>query len=75
MLVNISRIKFLINKSRSPEKITKPDKVVNCNHCGGAFRNSEDVASCIMCSRELGHICKNCTHTTAVTVEDNKKSA
>ena len=75
MLVNISRIKFLINKSRSPEKITKPDKVVNCNHCGGAFRNSGDMAACIMCSRELDHFCSDCTHVEPHAVVSAKKSA
>ena len=75
MFVNISRSKVLINKPRNPRLNRKVGKVANCNHCGGAFRNSGDMTACIMCSRELGHICGNCTHATTETVENNKKFA
>ena len=71
MLVNISRSKLLINKSRNPRLIRKRGKVAGCNHCGGAFRNSGDITACIMCSRESGHICDNCAHATVETVEKN----
>ena len=74
MLVNISRSKFLINKTRSPQLNKKLGGVAKCNHCGGAFKNSGDMAACIMCSRELGHICGNCAHAVAGSVTKNKES-
>ncbi len=68
MLVNISRSKFLINSLTIPRKIRNRGPVARCNHCGGAFRNSGDMATCIMCSRETGHICDNCSHVSTADV-------
>mgnify|MGYP001205738911 CR=1 FL=1 len=65
----------LINKSGNPGINRKRGKVASCNHCGGAFRNSGDMTACIMCSRESGHICGNCSHATTAILEKSKKSA
>ena len=75
MLVNVYRSKVLINKLRNSRLNRTCGKVANCNHCGGAFRNSGDMTACIMCSRELGHICGSCIHVSNETVVNNKKSA
>ena len=75
MLVNISRSKSLINKSRAPRKLSEKDRGPRCNHCGGAFKLSGDMVSCIMCSREKNHICDTCTHASENKVEESKKSA
>ncbi len=74
MLVNISRSKSLINSLTIPRKIRNERQVVRCNHCGGAFRNDGDMATCIMCSRETGHTCTNCSHINAAGEEQSKKS-
>lgn len=75
MYVNIARSKLLINSTRIPRKKRKPAPVESCNHCGGAFRNNGDMANCIMCSREIGHVCGNCSHVSAAAAEKAKKSA
>lgn len=75
MFVNISRSKFLINGARGPRKRKKSAPAERCKHCGGAFRNNGEFANCIMCSREIGHVCVNCTHASTVDVEKTKKSA
>ena len=75
MFVNVYRSKVLINKIRNSRINGKHGKVANCNHCSGAFRNSGDITACIMCSRELGHICGSCIHVSSETVVKNKKSA
>ena len=75
MLTNISHSKYLDNRLRRNELNKKRSDAVKCNHCGGAFRNSGDMIACIMCSRESGHICDNCTHATTDALEKNKKSA
>ena len=75
MLVNVYRSKVLINKLRNSRLSRTRGKVANCNHCSGAFRNSGDITACIMCSRELGHICGSCIHVSSETVVKNKKSA
>jgi len=68
MHVNISRSKLLINSRRN--KLRRPTKgravsPVCCNHCGGAIRPSGEMDTCIMCGRELGHVCSNCSHAPA----------
>jgi hypothetical protein len=68
MLVNISRSKFLINSLTIPRKARNRGQVARCNHCGGAFRNNGDLATCIMCSRETGHACASCSHTNNADV-------
>ena len=75
MFVNVYRSKVLINKVRNSRGNGKRGTVANCNHCSGAFRNSGDITACIMCSRELGHICGSCIHVSSETVVKNKKSA
>jgi hypothetical protein len=32
------------------------------------------MATCIMCSRETGHACTNCSHINAAGEEQSKKS-
>ena len=79
MYVNISRNKLLINNRR--HHLRKPKKgtastVIYCNHCGGALRPNGEIQTCIMCARELGHICANCSNVHTNDVADaNKKSA
>ena len=75
MFVNISRNKLLINspmqRSRKPAQTT-----AQCNHCGGLLKLSGEMMSCIMCSREINHICSACSHVTKRSLpEKNKKSA
>ena len=79
MFVNISRNKLLINNRR--HQLKKPKKsaassAVYCNHCGGAIRPNGEIETCIMCARELGHVCTNCLNVRSNDIEDaNKKSA
>jgi phage terminase large subunit GpA-like protein len=79
MYVNISRSKLLINNQRhTPRKQKKSAKstAVYCNHCGGAIRPDGEIQSCIMCTRELGHLCANCSNVSAHEMDDsNRKSA
>ncbi len=68
MYVNISRSKLLINNRRN--NLRKPVKspsnpASSCNHCGGAIRPSGEIQTCIMCGREQGHACANCSHVPA----------
>jgi len=64
MYVNVSRSKFLINsRSNQLRRHTKrPAVSASCNHCGGVIRPSGEMQTCIMCGRELGHVCANCSH-------------
>lgn len=79
MYVNISRNKLLINNQRrTPIKQKKSAKstAVYCNHCGGAIRPDGEIQTCIMCTRESGHLCANCSNVNAEQLADtNKKSA
>ena len=61
MQINISRNKILINTVPKLQAKPKKSSAQRCNHCGGTFKN-ELVTVCIMCSRELGHSCRNCIH-------------
>jgi len=65
MFVNVSRSKLLINSRRNLlRKNTKPSASpsMSCKHCGGAIRPSGEMQTCIMCGREKGHLCSNCSH-------------
>jgi hypothetical protein len=66
MNVNIVRSKFLINSTRAFGEKKKSSPVERCNHCGGAFRNSGEFTTCIMCSREKEHVCSNCAHAGGI---------
>ena len=72
MYVNVSRSKLLINSRRNNQlrKQTKrqAQPVNSCNHCGGAFRSGGEMLTCIMCGRESGHVCQNCSHVPASSV-------
>jgi len=79
MYVNISRNRLLINNRRHnliKQKKTSKSVAVNCNHCGGIIRPDGEIQTCIMCTRELGHLCANCSNVSAQQLADiNKKSA
>lgn len=80
MYVNVSRSKLLINNRRNNHlrKHTKShaNSATCCNHCGGAIRPSGEMQTCIMCGRELGHVCSNCSHAPAHEIaETSKKTA
>jgi len=62
-MMNISKTQFLINKKRIKRRIKKKKETEDrCNHCGGAFKGSDELETCLMCGREKGHICGNCMH-------------
>ena len=75
MQVNISRSNLLFSKKENSSIIIQKITVAHCNHCGGGFKNSDGMASCIMCSRQYGHICINCAYATTGIGENKKKSA
>lgn len=77
MIVKISRSKLLINSQGSARRARKSKKnVIRCNHCGGLVRNDGELVACIMCSRDVDHVCGNCAHVRAADVSvNNKKSA
>ena len=77
MHVNISRSKLLINAARRKDRSGKDSKrQIRCNHCGGAMRNNGEMVACLMCARDITHICSTCTHVRAGEVpEKSKKSA
>jgi hypothetical protein len=52
MIIKKRRVKRRMKKKKSPKE--------NCYHCGGAFKGSLELESCLMCGREKGHICNNC---------------
>ena len=61
--MNISKTPFLINKKRVKRRIKrKKEAEKRCQHCGGAFKGSEELEACLMCGREKGHSCGNCMH-------------
>ena len=62
-MINFSQTHFLLNKKRIKRRIKKKkDTEERCMHCGGAFKGSEELETCLMCGREKGHICSNCMH-------------
>lgn len=73
MLVNISRNKQLINSKRlrkSPEPVNTR---VRCNHCGGWIRMDGELNACMMCSRQEGHTCENCSNIPEESLSKAKK--
>lgn len=54
----------LNNKKIKRSKKNNGELVKRCNHCGGAFKGSDEWEVCIMCGRPKGHICSNCLFTT-----------
>ena len=76
MIVKISRSKLLINSQSSVRRARKVKKsTTRCNHCGGLVRNDGELVACIMCSRDVDHVCGSCAHVRASDVSVNKKSA
>lgn len=76
MLVNVSRSKALINGTNAIRK-SKRDVApsVRCNHCGGPIRPNGEIQTCLMCSREDGHVCSNCSHVRSVEIANSKKKS
>ena len=63
IIMNISKTQFLINKKRIKRRIKKKkDTEERCNHCGGAFKGSYELETCLKCGREKGHTCGNCMY-------------
>ena len=57
------RSQALIIKKRIKRRIKKKKEAVECcNHCGGAFKVSENLKNCLMCGREKAHTCINCLY-------------
>ena len=53
----------LIIKKRIKRRIKKKKKAIErCYHCGGVFKDSEELKNCLMCGREKTHTCINCLH-------------
>ena len=53
----------LIIKKRIKRRIKKKKEAVDrCSHCGGVFKDSEELKNCLMCGREKTHTCINCLH-------------
>ncbi len=76
MFVNISRSKLLINSRRNEKKNRKNgSSSLRCNHCGGPVRPYGEIQTCVICSREVNHICSNCTHVRPGESLDKKKKS
>ena len=72
--MKFSQSQFLINKKNiKRRKKKKKETEVRCYHCGGAFKGSEEMKSCLMCGREETHTCNNCLYDQKD--RDTKKSA
>ncbi len=53
----------LILKKRIKRRIKKKKEAVErCHHCGGVFKDSEELKNCLMCGREKAHTCINCLY-------------
>ncbi len=78
MYVNVSRSKLLINNPKTARKATKraTESSIQCNHCGGPIRSNGEIESCLMCSREVSHVCANCCNLRPeeITADSSKKS-
>ena len=75
MYVNITRSRLLINSNRPMRKTNKPvAKSVRCNHCGGPVRPNGDIQTCLMCSRDISHLCANCS-TPREDAQQEKQTA
>jgi len=61
--MKMSKNQFFINKKRVKRRIKrKKESEERCNHCSGAFKESDELECCLMCGREKGHICSTCLH-------------
>ena len=59
--MKFSHSQDLIIKKRIKRRIKKKKETVErCNHCGGIFKDSEELKNCLMCGREKAHTCINC---------------
>ena len=53
----------LIIKKRIKRRIKKKKETIErCSHCGGVFKDSEDLKNCLMCGREKAHNCIHCLY-------------
>ena len=51
----------LILKKRIKRRIKKKKEALErCNHCGGVFKDCEELKNCLMCGREKAHTCNKC---------------
>ncbi len=76
MFVNITRSKLLINSHKPIRRSTKPvEKSVRCNHCGGPVRPNGDIQTCLMCSRDISHLCPNCSTPRQEQAAKEKQTA
>lgn len=77
MIVKISRSKLLLNNQGMARHARRPKKpVIRCNHCGGLIRHDGELVACIMCSRDIDHVCDNCSHVrpSEVAAEKQKRA-
>ena len=59
----------IVIKKRIKRRIKKKKEAVErCSHCGGVFKNSDELKNCLMCGREKGHQCNNCLYIEKDTV-------
>ena len=71
--MSISITKFILNKKKVKNFKKRSNKIVDrCNHCGGAFKGSDQLESCIMCGRDKGHTCSNCLNAPIEKVIQEK---
>ena len=53
----------LVIKKRIKRRIKrKKEALERCSHCGGVFKDSEELKNCLMCGREKAHNCINCLY-------------
>ena len=63
MIMQFPYSQTLIIKQRIKRRIKKKKEAVErCYHCGGVFKDSEELKNCLMCGREKTHTCINCLH-------------
>ena len=53
----------LMIKKRIKRRIKKKKEAVErCSHCGGVFKDPDDLKNCLMCGRDKSHQCNNCLY-------------
>ena len=53
----------IVIKKRIKRRIKKKKEALErCSHCGGVFKNSDELKNCLMCGREKAHQCNNCLY-------------
>lgn len=57
------REKMLIRKSDNKTRVRI------CTHCGGRLRFYRGTLTCLMCGRDVDHICKDCQGSNGLVVE------